>query len=302
MNFRRLQYFLAVVDAGTVTAAAEALHVAQPALSRQIKTLERELRLELFEAQGNRIVLTSAGRALVPVARRLMVETRGFQEAATALRNGRVEELVAATTSASLRRILAPFIATTGPDEPKIIPREVSHFDMTDSLRRGCDFAISPAARDGALRHIPLGRVAVRAFVAADHEWARTGVTELPITAFAGLTAIFASHLSVSRYILDDALSRADVAFPQVTECDDGQAVVALAAAGRGVGFVTEGTLYGAHPIIVLHNARSDGKLEPLALPLHVAWIPGHFAEETIERIAHRIRGFLTAEGITIDE
>jgi DNA-binding transcriptional LysR family regulator len=302
MNFRRLQYFLAVVDAGTVTAAAEALHVAQPALSRQIKTLERELRLELFEAQGNRIVLTSAGRALVPVARRLMVETRGFQEAATALRNGRVEELVAATTSASLRRILAPFIATTGPDEPKIIPREVSHFDMTDSLRRGCDFAISPAARDGALRHIPLGRVAVRAFVAADHEWARTGVTELPITAFAGLTAIFASHLSVSRYILDDALSRADVAFPQVTECDDGQAVVALAAAGRGVGFVTEGALYGAHPIIVLHDARSDGKLEPLALPLHVAWIPGHFAEETIERIAHRIRGFLTAEGITIDE
>jgi hypothetical protein len=42
--------------------------------------------------------------------------------------------------------------------------------------------------------------------------------------------------------------------------------------------------------------------LEPLALPLHVAWIPGHFAEEVIERIARRIRGFLRAEGITLDE
>ena len=302
MNFQRLQYFLAVVDAGTVTAAAETLHVAQPALSRQIKTLERELRLELFEAQGNRLALTSAGRALVPVARRLMGETRGFEEAATALRTGRVEELVAATTSTTLRRILAPFIATTGPDDPKIIPRDVSHFDMSDSLRRGSDFAISPAARDGALRHVPLGRVAVRAFVSADHEWARAGVTELPITGFAGSTAILASHHSVSRYVLDDALSRADMAFPEVTECDDGQTVVALAAAGRGVGFVTEGSLYGAHPIVVLHDAGSDDTLEPLALPLHVAWIPGHFAEEVIERIAHRIRGFLRAEGITLDE
>ncbi|MEA5455767.1 LysR family transcriptional regulator [Sinomonas sp. JGH33] len=302
MNFRRLQYFLAVVDAGTVTAAAERLHVAQPAVSRQLKTLERELRLQLFEAQGNRLALTSAGRALVPTARRLMVETRGFEEAATVLRTGRVEELVASTTSASLRVFLAPFIATTGPDDPKIIAREVSHFDMTDSLRLGCDFAISPAAPDGALRHVPLGKVALRAFVSPDHEWARTGVTELPISAFAGSTAILASHHSVSRYILDDALSRAGVAFPSVTECDDGQTVVALAAAGRGVGFATEGSLYGAHPIVVLDDARAGGASRPLALPLHVAWIPGHFAETIIEGIAHRIRDFLTAQGITLAE
>ena len=45
--------------AGTVTAAAEQLHVAQPALSRQIKTLERELKLTLFEPQGSRLALTS---------------------------------------------------------------------------------------------------------------------------------------------------------------------------------------------------------------------------------------------------
>jgi len=302
MNFRRIQYFLAVVDAGTMRAAANVLHIAQPALSRQIKTLERELRLELFEAQGNRLALTSAGRALVPMARRLMVETRGFEEAATTLRTGRVEELVAAATSASLRSFLAPFIATTGPDDPAIVPRDVSHFEMTDSLQHGCDFAVSPAAPDGALRHVPLGRVAIRAFVSADHEWAAAGVSELPVTAFAGSHAILASHHSASRYVLDGAFSRADVAFPRVTECDDAQTVMALAAAGRGVGFATERPSYGAHPIVVLDQPGRDGGADPLSLPLHVAWLPGHFAEHVIEQLAHRIRSFLHREGITLEE
>ena len=41
MNIRRLEYFLSVVDTGTVTHAAAQMHIAQPAMSRQIRTLER---------------------------------------------------------------------------------------------------------------------------------------------------------------------------------------------------------------------------------------------------------------------
>lgn len=288
MNFRRLQYFLAVVDAGTVTAAAEALHIAQPALSRQIKTLERELKLAIFEAQGNRLALTSAGRALVPVARRLMVETRGFEEAAATLRTGRVEQLVAATTSASLRGFLAPFIATTGPGDPMIIAREVAHFEMAESLRHGCDLAISPAAPDGTLSSIPLGRVPLKAYVPAHHDWARSGLTELPLDALAGMDVVVPSHHSASRYILDDALSRAGTGFSRVTECDDGQTIMALAAAGHGIGVTTDQPLYGAHPVAL---RGADGAM--IDLGLHATWIPGHFAEETIRQIALRIRRFL---------
>ncbi|MGY2747304.1 LysR family transcriptional regulator [Arthrobacter sp. UYCu723] len=300
MNLRRLQYFLAVVDARTVTGAAESLHIAQPALGRQIKTLERELRLRLFEAQGNRLALTAAGRALVPMARRLMRETHGFEEAATALRTGYVQELVAATTSGSLRIFLAPFIATMGPDDPRIIPREINHFDMTESLRNGCDFAISPAPPDPVLRNIQLGRVPVRAYVSAGHEWALNGVAELPISSFAGVTAVLPSHHSASRHIIDEAVSRADMAFQGVTECDDGQTIVALAAAGRGVGFSTERPLYGAHAIIVREAGASDGNSNPLALPLHLTCTPGHFAEGVIAQIADRIRDFLALQGMVM--
>ncbi|GAB4098126.1 LysR family transcriptional regulator [Sinomonas halotolerans] len=293
MNFRRLQYFLAVVDAGTVTAAAETLLIAQPALSRQIKTLERELRLALFEPQGNRLVLTSAGRALVPVARRLMVETRGFEEAAAALRTGRVEQLVAATTSASLRGFLAPFIATTSPDDPRIIPREVAHFEMSGSLRQGCDFAISPAAPEGPLRSVPLGRVALKAYVAPDHPWADRKEISLP--ALGSEHVILPSHHSVSRYILDEALSREGTGLERVTECDDGQTIMALAAAGHGIGITTDQPLYGARPVRLLGAGGS-----PLDLGLHVAWLPGHFAEDTISGIAARLRGFLREAGAVI--
>ena len=64
MDIRTMQYYLAVVREGTISAAAQALHVAQPSLSRQMKELEEELGVTLF-ARGNRkITLTEEGMVL----------------------------------------------------------------------------------------------------------------------------------------------------------------------------------------------------------------------------------------------
>ena len=64
MDMRTMQYYLAVVREGTISAAAEALHVAQPSLSRQMKELELELGVSLFERGNRRIALTEEGRVL----------------------------------------------------------------------------------------------------------------------------------------------------------------------------------------------------------------------------------------------
>jgi LysR family transcriptional regulator, benzoate and cis,cis-muconate-responsive activator of ben and cat genes len=61
MELRHLRYFLAVIEHGTVTAAASQLHIAQPAISRQLQALERELGVALFTRRGPRLVLTHAG-------------------------------------------------------------------------------------------------------------------------------------------------------------------------------------------------------------------------------------------------
>ena len=64
MDIRSMQYFLAVIREGTISAAAESLHVAQPSLSRQMKDLEEELGVTLFERGNRRITLTEEGQVL----------------------------------------------------------------------------------------------------------------------------------------------------------------------------------------------------------------------------------------------
>lgn len=69
MDLRRLGLFLAVVDEGGMTRAAEARHVSQPSVSQAIRELETELGTLLFHRVGRGLVLTAAGEALVGPAR-----------------------------------------------------------------------------------------------------------------------------------------------------------------------------------------------------------------------------------------
>jgi LysR family transcriptional regulator, nitrogen assimilation regulatory protein len=65
MDFRQLRTFTCVAELGSLSKASDALRIAQPALSRQIKLLEHELRAELFTRNGRGMVLTDAGRLLL---------------------------------------------------------------------------------------------------------------------------------------------------------------------------------------------------------------------------------------------
>src|ERR1700748_710364 len=65
MDFRQLRTFSCGAELGSLSKASDTLRVAQPALSRQIKLLEHELRTELFTRNGRGMVLTEAGRLLV---------------------------------------------------------------------------------------------------------------------------------------------------------------------------------------------------------------------------------------------
>src|SRR5260370_29137978 len=69
MNLRQLEYFVAIADEGSFTRAAEQLLVAQPSLSQQIKSLERELGGPLLERLPTGVRLTAAGKAFLPDAR-----------------------------------------------------------------------------------------------------------------------------------------------------------------------------------------------------------------------------------------
>ncbi len=67
-----LRQFVAFADAGTLSEAAEVLHLSQPALSRNMKKLEDDLRLTLFERRKNRLELNENGKYVLELARKLL--------------------------------------------------------------------------------------------------------------------------------------------------------------------------------------------------------------------------------------
>ncbi|MEP9385062.1 LysR family transcriptional regulator [Nocardioides sp. KR10-350] len=72
MDPQHLRYYLAVIDHGSINAAANAVGVAQPTISQAMRSLERELKTPLFHRIGRGMVPTSAGHALVSPARKVL--------------------------------------------------------------------------------------------------------------------------------------------------------------------------------------------------------------------------------------
>ncbi len=103
LNLHALRVFAAVVDHGGFTRAAAALHLSQPAVSKAVATLEREIGVSLLERDRRRVLLTEAGTALHERARELFAVERAAEEELRALRGleGGVLRIGASTTIAT---------------------------------------------------------------------------------------------------------------------------------------------------------------------------------------------------------
>src|SRR5688500_18703570 len=86
MELRQLAYFVAVVDEAHFTRAAERLHIAQPAVSQQIRRLEEELGERLLHRDRRTVTLTAAGEALLPHARAALAQVEHGRAAIAELR------------------------------------------------------------------------------------------------------------------------------------------------------------------------------------------------------------------------
>jgi DNA-binding transcriptional LysR family regulator len=145
VHSRDLRYFLAVAEELHFTRAAERLYVSQPALSKQIRLLERNLGAALFVRDRREVRLTRMGEALVPHARRVL---GAWDEAWTALETAKAAErarLVIGMSTSPGRGGLLPAIRSRFTEElpdAELVLRQVGWADSTAGLADGsCDVA-----------------------------------------------------------------------------------------------------------------------------------------------------------------
>src|SRR2546428_5308290 len=93
MELRHLRYFVAVAEEQNVTRAAARLHVSQPPLSRQIRDLEDELGIALFDRSAKSVRLTEAGRAFLAEARLVLQRAEDAVEMAQDVAGGKRGEI-----------------------------------------------------------------------------------------------------------------------------------------------------------------------------------------------------------------
>ena len=239
MELRQLRYFVAVAEELHFRRAAERLYVAQPAISEQIRKLEAELGVQVFDRSPRGVALTEAGSALLEEARRMLELAERAQRAARTahdraaarLRIAYLPESLPAAVPRALRRLAvhAPNVEVTLETGPAL--------KLIDAVReRRADAVITalPAPVEG-LRTTPLGDEHLVAAVPVSDDRALEAALTLERVATSRLLlpprdANPAFHNAVVSMYRDEGLA------PRLAELPEPRADLAMLAVASGAG------------------------------------------------------------------
>jgi len=241
MELRHLRYFVAVAEDLHFRRAAERLHIAQPSVSGQIRKLEQELGVQLFERDHRRVVLTPAGHAMLEEARRTLRqaevayraarEAEAGQTATLRLRVGYLPDALPLCVPHALRRLAAATPAVDAELEPGRTA------DLLDAVGSGwLDAAVVclPVATGGlrATRLATLGAVA--ALPAGDP---RATLETIDLARIAP-QRLFVLPRTANPAFYDGVVATCRVAqqAPRIVEFPDGDVAHALTAVSAGAG------------------------------------------------------------------
>ncbi|EXG80698.1 LysR family transcriptional regulator [Cryptosporangium arvum] len=281
MELRQLAYFLAVVDAGSFTKAADRVRVAQPGVSAQIRRLEREFGQPLLDRSGRSVRLTEAGTAVVPYARAALAAVDAARQAVdelTGLLRGRVAlGMITSCGPLGLPGILAEFhrrypavevtLTEDGSDELTLAVRA----GTLDAAIIGLPSTAPPGLATQLVTDEPLVGV-----VAADHPLA--GRDLLALSELRASPLISLPEGTGIRSRLEDACAAAGFAPSIAFEASDPFLLAELAARGLGLAVLPASVVtpppHGVRPIAIVEPAlrgqlalawRASGPTNPAA-------------------------------------
>ncbi|WP_151770350.1 LysR family transcriptional regulator [Streptomyces abyssomicinicus] len=243
MELRQLRHFLTLAEECHFGRAAARLHVAQPALSQQVKQLERELGVSLFNRSTRHVELTEAGQHLVEHARALVAEEERTLVHMRELATGHAGRVSVGFIGTATYDVLPRVARTVRARLPRItleLRGETLTPQLAEGLRSGAfDLAVLRGALDAQdIRTVPLRSEPLMAVLPSHHRLA--GRPSVPLADLAGEP--FVVHPSQARSSMYDlvlaACRRAGFRPAQLLEVGETATLVVLVAAGHGVALV----------------------------------------------------------------
>jgi DNA-binding transcriptional LysR family regulator len=262
INFESLDLraFVAVVDLEGFHRAAEALNLSQPALSRRIQRLEAAVGAALLERTTRRVALTTVGRELLPLVRRMLDEFDSSLFAMREVGRQRGGQISLACVPTAAFYFLPSVIARFNEQYPNIRFRilDLSANEGLESVARGeVEFGINLlGASDPELTFEPLLEDPFVLACRRDHPLAKRDL--MTWADLEGQPLVAVSRTSGNRILLDAALVRAGVRLSWSYEVTHLSTSLGLVEAGLGISVLPQlATPQGDHPIIVTRPIRN---------------------------------------------
>ena len=243
MNLRRLQYFVKIVDFGSLTQAADILHVAQPALSQQLATLEGEVRQQLLLRTKRGVIPTEAGKVLYRHAQLILRQC----EQAKSDMNAAGQRLAGAVSVG-----LAPGTAAAGLALPLLRTVRTRHPDIVLYLAETYGTTLSELVMSGRMdlavlygggtpvHGLAFSTLLRERLCLVGPQTTETPPASIPLRQIVGMDLYLPRPYNVVRKMVDDACAGIGIEPQVVAEIESAGTLISVIAAGLGATILPE--------------------------------------------------------------
>jgi len=291
-SLRRLLVFEAVARLRSFSRAAAELHLTQPAVSMQVRQLEDEVGLPLYEQMGRRVDITPAGREIATCSRDLAQRLRETEEALaqmTGAGGGEISISAVSTAKYHVPMLLAEFRRKYPQVRVRlsVSNREQVVRDLTDN---SVDLAIMGAPPRGLdTIAVPFARHPIAIIAPPGHALARG--RRLPLARLAGETFLIRERGSGTRSAMERVFRERRFHPRETIEMSSNETIKQAVMAGMGVSFLS------LHTVGLEVAARRLAVLEVVGTPVMRHWYVIHRERKRLSPVAEAFKSFLIARG-----
>ena len=296
MNLRDLRYFVAVAESGSILAASERLHVAQPSISVRIRTLEGDLGVALFERRPRGVVLTAEGEELLVHARLILGSAETARESLRRHANSPVGTVNFGVPTSLSAVLSVPLVEETLAALPNVRLRIVESMTgyIIDWLRSG-QLDLGLVFVDNPISGVQTEKLLVEELhLAAGTPAALKKLTnargEVPMEKLAEVPLILPTQRHGLRSLIDQHLRRHGVSSKVIIEIDAFLQIQRLVQRGRGMTILSLAALHESPLTPPLVTARIVRPTIPRTVSLaHVDDRPLTKAAREVARLAAKL-------------